>query len=193
MSPIEKFRKLHGPKANCEKCSPSVLKKYADKISSGVLDEWRENGWCSYAQGQIWLVDPDAYAQIIEDWLPDWSSQNGDRPIVFARSALGDLLVSRGGEVGHLNVHYGRYVQIGDEADVFLGYTLDKNYLADAMDGKLALQAIKKFGPLASDEMFTFEPALALGGAPELKYMKKVKLFPQLSILVQLFDEVTIE
>jgi hypothetical protein len=34
--------------------------------------------------------------------------------------------------------------------------------------------------------MFTFEPALALGGAEEIKYVKKVKMLPQLSLLAQL-------
>ena len=45
--------------------------------------------------------------------------------------------------------------------------------LEKALDGKLALKAMKKLGPLAPDEMYTFEPALALGGKPVLKYMKK--------------------
>jgi hypothetical protein len=39
--------------------------------------------------------------------------------------------------------------------------------------------------------MFTFEPALALGGARKLEYVAKVKMMPQLSFLSQLFDEVT--
>ena len=41
--------------------------------------------------------------------------------------------------------------------------------------------------------MFSFEPALAFGGKHELKYVVKVKLFPQLAILAQLFDEISIE
>jgi hypothetical protein len=50
----------------------------------------------------------------------------------------------------------------------------------------LAAKAVKKLGPLAADEMFTFEPALALGGAERLKYIVKAKLMPQLSFLAQL-------
>jgi hypothetical protein len=57
----------------------------------------------------------------------------------------------------------------------------------------LTEKAAEKLGALSSAEMFTFEPALALGGAPELEYVKKVSMFPQLSFLAQLHGKVTDE
>jgi len=44
-------------------------------------------------------------------------------------------------------------------------------------------QTIKKFGPLEEDEMFTFEPALFLGGEQTLKTVNKVNFFIQSDIL----------
>jgi hypothetical protein len=41
--------------------------------------------------------------------------------------------------------------------------------------------------------MFSFESALALGGRHLLKHVVKAELFPQLALLAQLFDEVSIE
>ncbi len=41
--------------------------------------------------------------------------------------------------------------------------------------------ALKKLGPLDSDEMYAFVPALALGGSMELKNLKKVKPLSTLS------------
>jgi hypothetical protein len=64
--------------------------------------------------------------------------------------------------------------------------TDDDEFVDLVLDRALHREAINKFGLLAPDEMFTFEPALALGGAAELKYVAKVKMLPQLSILAQL-------
>lgn len=41
--------------------------------------------------------------------------------------------------------------------------------------------ALKKLGPLDSDEMYAFVPALALGGSMELKNLQKVKPLSTLS------------
>ena len=193
MTTLEMFRKMHGPGRSCQPSSQVVLKRYQSKLPAELIEEWRNNGWCCYAEGQLWLVNPETYVDVVREWLPDWCGHDVEEPIVFARGAFGDVLVSHDGSVGHLNVHYGRYIDIGAEVDVFLGYLLDKGYISSALDGSLALKAIKKFGALSSDEMFTFEPALALGGEFKLEYVKKLKLFPQLSFLAQLFDEITIE
>jgi len=194
MSRIERFRKLHGPGEACEQAHPSVLERYRHKLPEDFLSEWEHSGWCAYARGRIWTVNPDLFIDTIREWLPDWCLGEDNQPIVFARGPFGDLLVYYNGEVGQLNVHYGRYIVVNPTGlDLFLGFSLTEKYIDNALDGKLALGAIKKLGPLAFDEMFTFEPALALGGATKLKYVKKVKMLPQLNILAQLFDEVTVE
>lgn len=193
MSSLKRFRKKHGPETYCQSSNENSLRKYQDRLPVELLNEWRDRGWCGYAMGQIWLVDPDNYLDVVKEWLPDWCEGEDRPPIVFARSAFGDLLISHEKSVGQLNVHYGRYIDIGDEVDDFLEYSLDKSYVSDALDGTLALKAMKKLGPLAPDEMFTFVPALALGGSYDLQYVQKVKMFPQLSILVQLFNEIIIE
>ncbi|MNJ79554.1 hypothetical protein D3C77_776150 [compost metagenome] len=53
------------------------------------------------------------------------------------------------------------------------------------MDG-LFKSALKKLGQLKSDEMYGFVPALALGGAMELKNLQKVKTIEHLEFLSQL-------
>lgn len=167
------------------------MEKYRGRLPDGLVDEWTTNGWCRYANDVFWFVNPDLYVDVVSQWLPEWAAE--DAAVVFARSPFGDLLVSHDGKPGQLNVHYGRYVEIGGRLDVFLGYVLDSGYVDHAMDGELARQAVGKLGALEDDEMFTFEPALALGGAHELGYVQKVKLFPQLSLLAQLFDSISIE
>ena len=192
MSLLVNFRKWHGPGVQFEEASAEMLEKYQDVLPDALLDEWKNYGWCSYAKGMLWLVNPDHYVDCLKAWLPDWSV--GDQPpAVFARGPFGDLLVSYRGEVGQLNVHHGRYIEIGDDAEMFLEFSLDKGYLKDALAAGLAKRASKKLGAAESDEMYTFAPALALGGKYSLPFVRKEKLLPQLSMLSQLFDEVSIE
>ncbi|EPM69033.1 hypothetical protein A249_39350 [Pseudomonas syringae pv. actinidiae ICMP 18804] len=53
------------------------------------------------------------------------------------------------------------------------------------LDG-LFKPALEKLGPLKSDEMYGFVPALALGGPMELKNLQKVKTIEHLEFLSQL-------
>ena len=46
-------------------------------------------------------------------------------------------------------------------------------------------RALKKLGPLASNEMYGFEPALALGGLCDLKNLRKVDAVTHLVMLAQ--------
>lgn len=41
--------------------------------------------------------------------------------------------------------------------------------------------------------MFKFVPALVLGGAPTLKHVAKAAVLPQLDLLVQNYDAISIE
>jgi hypothetical protein len=47
-------------------------------------------------------------------------------------------------------------------------------------------RALKKLGPLESDEMYAFEPALIAGGKMDVDKLAKVKLDQHLTILRQL-------
>ncbi|MFC2390025.1 MAG: T6SS immunity protein Tdi1 domain-containing protein [Kingella oralis] len=49
-------------------------------------------------------------------------------------------------------------------------------------------RAVKKFGALAEDEMFSFVPALATGGEPLIGNVDKVDLFVQFDLLRQLVE-----
>lgn len=46
-------------------------------------------------------------------------------------------------------------------------------------------RALTVLGPLAFDEMYAFEPALALGGKADLMHLRKVKCVEHLVLLAQ--------
>ena len=60
--------------------------------------------------------------------------------------------------------------------------------MGDDKGKPLFQRAVKKFGALAEDEMFSFVPALATGGEPLIGNVDKVDLFAQFDLLRQLVE-----
>jgi hypothetical protein len=179
---FENFHKIFGQGKCFARPSPQDLKRHK-KLDPELLEEWQQHGWCSYADGALWLVRPDEFTDCVREWFP----RQKKLPVVFGRAGFGDLLMLRGRSILHLHVHDGQYVDMGEaEFFLFLDAALDRDFVKVALDGKLTKDAVRKLGKLKPDEMFTFEPALALGGAPKLKNVAKVAMLPQLSFLAQI-------
>jgi hypothetical protein len=56
------------------------------------------------------------------------------------------------------------------------------------MSTKVLKKALKKLGPLHPDEMYGFEPALAVGGTSKIENLVKVKMIEHLILLSQLTE-----
>ena len=87
---------------------------------------------------------------------------------------------------------YEKMIKKGDADFALELFFLVKNpeYL-DMEDDKgkpLFQRAVKKFGALAEDEMFSFVPALAAGGDALIGNVDKVNLFIQFDLLRQLVE-----
>lgn len=68
-------------------------------------------------------------------------------------------------------------VPFGAEADSY-----------DINGAPLFKRAVKKLGPLEIGECYGFFPALALGGSPELEYLKRVRAAEHFAIVAQTLD-----
>ena len=64
--------------------------------------------------------------------------------------------------------------------------SLDKN---DSDENPLFERAMALLGPLEADEMYGFVPALAIGGAPKLENLQKVKVIEHLTFLADLGEK----
>lgn len=42
---------------------------YRRKLPGRLLGYWEESGWCGYADGLFWTVDPRAYEPVLEAWI----------------------------------------------------------------------------------------------------------------------------
>ena len=67
------------------------IEKWRKHLPGQLLRYWNDEGWCGYANGLFWTVDPDDYEDIVDEWLADTPLEQLDSFHVIARSAFGNL------------------------------------------------------------------------------------------------------
>lgn len=183
MSVFEDFLTKHGKGTKCKKVSAKIIDKYEKKLPEELITFWKEEGWCSYSNGLIWVVNPDDFEYVADEWFDDKVKR-----IVFARSGFANFyLWSNKYGVQQLYTQYQKVLVVSEELPFFFNYGLNQDkYLKSNLHLKLFNQAVKKLGELDYDECYAFEPALALGGSEKIANINKVKIQPYLAILAQL-------
>lgn len=178
------------------------LIKWTNILPPILLNFWREEGWAGYANGRLWVVNPEDYEDIKDIWLEGTPLAEIDTFHVFARSAFGDLYLC-GEKTGAsvtiicaLNEILALKNRLKPKSldnqnssiQALFGVSDPEDFDYKDTKGKFLFdRAMKKYGPLESDEMYGFEPALVMGGDATLDNLQRVKLDPHLLILRQ-FD-----
>lgn len=191
-----------------------AIDRWRGKLPNQLLDYWRQEGWASYGHGRFWTVNPDAYEDLVDEWLHDTAFEQLDSYHVIARSAFGELYACGEKTGPKLKILCPTHALIALAKDLrpktpdrldFEIRGLFSNRMKEDCDLKdedrkpLFERALKKLGPLASDEIYGFEPAIVAGGRMRLENLRKVKLDQHLTILRQLaapqvpFSKVDIE
>ncbi len=175
-----------------------IIREWEDKLPPLVMNIWRQEGWASYGDGRFWTVNPTDYAHIKDAWLAETPLATLDTFHVIARTAFGKLYLcgeKTGASTTIICIHNEilaqknrlkpRSLQNQDSSiQALFGVAEPDGCDYKDTSGKLLFnRAMKKYGPLASDEMYGFEPALVLGGAPTLENLRRLKLDPHLLIL----------
>lgn len=191
-----------GPAIARRDVPPEKIEKFRGKLPDKLLEYWQAYGWCGYAQGLFWTVDPDDWADTIEDWLGGTSYLQRDDYYVIARSAFGKLVLwgTRTGQSLKIVPPYGwvfpafdpqRFAQDGPDLrlELFFASTSTDTYdLTDTNEKPLFEQALAKLGPLDHDTMYGFVPALALGGEPSVDRLQILDAHVHLNILSQVTE-----
>jgi hypothetical protein len=178
----------------------ACIEKWRGKLPDQLLTYWQEEGWCGYADGLFWTVNPDDYEDIVDEWLEDSPFEQIDAFHVIARSAFGDLYLWGEKTGSSVNVSCGIHSIIClasnlkrklDDPDFyartfFSNKSHDHCDLNDESGTPLFKRVLAKLGPLASNEMYGFEPAIVLGGKMRLENLAKLNLDVHLTILRQL-------
>ena len=182
MTNFKEFKEKHGVPEKCCVVTSKSIEKYQGKLPDLLIEEWNEVGWCSYAEGLLWIVNPEDFQDVLKEWII-----NSESSYVFARTSFGDMIVWDGKRVNYISVLYKNIFNLSESLRVLFEVTLcDQNYLEDVLDIELHEKAIKKLGRLEYDECYAFEPALALGGSGDIETVQKAKLREHLYFLSQL-------
>lgn len=189
-----------GPAESSEPVSEATLALYRGKLPDQMLQYWKEWGFCSFGKGIFWTVNPSDYVSLVELWLEGTSFLRTDSHYVVGRSAFGKLYLwgTASGENLTIDSPWGMIFprdqtsKIADGKGDFLARRFfggKKKRSLDQEDSQQKLlfdRALATLGQLRADEMYGFEPALALGGPAKLENLRKVKTIPHFAILAQL-------
>lgn len=193
---FEYFLEKFGSPIEQVACSQATLDKFKGKLPDRLLEYWQEYGFCGFKEGLFWIVNPDDYEDIMDEWLEHTDLPDQDIYHVFARNAFGDLFLwgEKTGFKYEITAANGWIIEQEGNAPIendfsvkcFFGInSLAKHDVKDLKQKTLFVRAVKKFGALKSDEMFGFEPSLMVGGEPLLQNLNKVNIYIHLSILAQ--------
>ncbi|QGL55069.1 GAD-like domain-containing protein [Pseudomonas coronafaciens] len=187
------FLKKFGPAVERQLVPAPSIARYTNKLPEQLLNYWEDFGWCGYAEGLFWTVNPLDYESLLNTWFAGIEAFKSDNYHVIARSAFGELCVwgEKSGYSLSITSYMSRYSTrnstfTGSKSDLgvkvfFLSMNPEVINVADLFE-----PALEKLGRLDSDEMYGFVPAIALGGSMELKSLQKVKVFEHLEFLSQL-------
>lgn len=176
------------------------IQKWRGKLPDQLLTYWMEEGWCGYANGLFWMVNPDDYEDLVGEWLENTLLDQVDTFHVVGRTAFGDLYVC--GENTGVSVTINcpinaifalpKDLKAKSKEDqdwsvrAFIGLSVDECDLKDESGVQLFERALATLGPLQPDELYGFEPAIVLGGKRRLENLAKLKMDVHLTILRQL-------
>ncbi|GAB2864139.1 GAD-like domain-containing protein [Pseudoduganella ginsengisoli] len=190
---FEMFLDELGPATHQRPVPTSSIERYRGKLPQQLLEYWEEYGWCGYANGLFWTVDPQEYEPVLKAWIGETQFMEKDAYHLIARSAFGKLYFWGENTGDTLKVFApGSYclprasLFRKDELErglrvFFSNRDREENDFAD-----LFAPALRKLGPLAHDELYGFVPALALGGPSDIGHLQKVKAVEHLVFLAQL-------
>jgi hypothetical protein len=188
---FEYFLEKMGPAIEKRHVPATSIDRFRGKLPDQLLSYWEEHGWCGYADGLFWTVDPHEYEPALEAWIGDTPFMEYDAYHIIARSAFGHLYLwgeKTGGPLQLSSLGAFCVPPMGEangnmdfKMRVFFG---SRNRKANDFENLFA-PAMKKLGRLGHNEMYGFVPALALGGASSIDHLEKVKIIEHLVLLAQ--------
>lgn len=178
--------------------APSAsIERWRGVLPRQLLDYWSQEGWSAYSNGLFWITNPDELEDTKDAWLQGTALKDVDDFHVIARSAFGDLYLwgRRSGQSVTICTQTHSIIciqqdlkkEVRDPDDAIRGFfaSLEPGDcdFKDEYNKPLFERALRKLGPLATHELYGFEPALALGGSSQLSKVSKLDMNIYLDIL----------
>jgi len=173
--------------------------KYKGILPDALLSYWEEYGWSPFANGLIWLTNPEDYENIVQEWIEGIPELEGLKYYVLARTAFGSMYAFQPEMAQIIKIFCVKGVIVGSkeiirtnkelEIQTFFSSCKKRTFdLEDDHGNSLFDQAFEKFGALDANEVYGFQPFLVLGGTESIENIQKVRLDVHLDIMCQFTD-----
>ncbi|HSI51620.1 MAG TPA: GAD-like domain-containing protein [Ideonella sp.] len=172
---FEYFLEKIGPAFDRRYVPPSTIDRYRGRLPNQLLSYWDEHGWCGYADGLFWTVDPGEYEPALQAWIGDTPFMEADAYHVIARSAFGKLYLC-GEKTGCTLV-----------VSAVGAYAVPQPQ-SEALPDKHIQMFFGTRKREVNDFADYFAPALALGGPSKFESLEKLKAVEHLVFLAQLSE-----
>lgn len=197
---IKVFFETMGKPEQGSPIEPDYARSYKGKLPDSLINYWLEYGFTRHSNGIFWIVDPAEFEEVKNEWIKDTPIEKEDNYYVFARSGFGKLFLwgTKTGNKYVIDTRLGwiikregdeEEIQEGNESRALYGFLVCTRIsgldVETSNDEPLFDKAINKYGPLESNEVFSFEPAIFMGGDEKLKNISKSNIFVHLSVLAQ--------
>ncbi|VBT10595.1 GAD-like domain-containing protein [Burkholderia pseudomallei] len=137
------------------------IEKFRGKLPNKLLEYWQEYGWCGYAKGLLWTVDPDEWEDELDAWIGETEFMERDAYYVIARTAFGGLVLwcEKTGQSLKVKTPYGmifpsfdeeEFREDGPDLTIQLFFSTCSKEMFDLLDiekAPLFERALEKLGP----------------------------------------------
>lgn len=169
---VQQFIDTFPPDAGARIPSEEFVAYGETRVPDAVITLWRTRGLGWYGGSRIALVDPAAWMPTLQAWFgPDVES------IPFAVTSFGHVYhfdrVDGHDRIQCLDPHFQHNVVVSEDGTTFFTEHLTGSASHPADLRELHKASIAARGELGEDEIFYFEPILALGGRVNLDNLQK--------------------
>lgn len=157
---VQRFVDTYAPDADVRVPGRAFLAYAAANAPAELVELWTEHGIGFYGQQRLALVDPAVWSPVLQRWLG-----SDVKSIPFAVTSFGHVYHVEGdGPVQCLDPHFVSNTFVAPDVVGFFNDHLPSptSHLADLEGPRGGGRA--KFGDLAENEIYCFDPPLSLGG-----------------------------
>jgi hypothetical protein len=175
------------------------LSAWPGHVLEPIIDFWRQYGWTSFINGQLWFPNPREFSPLMEALFKNDPEIDHKKCYLIAYSAFGTLYIwSEQFRVLRIALPEGRCFCTWITEEHFEGEIdrlatfpffgdVKNGYDSEDENGKpLFKRAVKKYGALEPGECFGYVPALAMGGSGNLGEIQRVKALEHFIFVSQL-------
>jgi hypothetical protein len=192
-----------GPPTKAVFPDTETVERYRGILPDELLEFWRTTGWGSWGRGKYWLCDPAVVQPVIDTVFKDDPEFDPSHMTGFGYNAYGEIDIWLGdgatmcfdSQTSYVSTktrpYHERYERYYTDYMV-LGYLFSDRFFpgsatfSDEQNKNMFPQALKRLGELDWGEIYSFVPALAMGGNFAVENLQKVPLLENLIFLAQL-------